>query len=72
MTKTHTIKTIEEYDENGKLARKTITETTEETNESASLGWSQLSSSSGTPIPVGQPFVYNTGPSGSTTTTRQD
>lgn len=32
MTKTHTIETIEEYDSNGKLIRKTTTETNEENN----------------------------------------
>ena len=32
MTKTHTIETIEEYDSNGKLTRKTTTETNEETD----------------------------------------
>ena len=35
MTKTHTIETIEEYDSNGKLTRKTVTETTEENNDPA-------------------------------------
>ena len=34
MTKTHTIETIEEYDSNGKLTRKTTTETNEETDQS--------------------------------------
>lgn len=44
MTKTHTIETIEEYDKDGKLTRKTTTETTEESNYSmtdyGNQGWS--------------------------------
>ena len=71
MTKTHTIETIEEYDENGKLVRKTAAETTEETNEPAPLYWGQWPSSSGTPISAGKPFIYNGGPCDSTTTTWQ-
>lgn len=35
MTKTHIIETIEEYDTNGKITRKTVTETTEENNDPA-------------------------------------
>lgn len=35
MTKTHIIETIEEYDANGKITRKTVTETTEENNDPA-------------------------------------
>ena len=35
MTKTHIIETIEEYDGNGKITRKTVTETTEENNDPA-------------------------------------
>lgn len=33
MTKTHRTEIIEEYDENGKLVRKTTTEETEESND---------------------------------------
>lgn len=35
MTKTHRTEIIEEYDENGKLVRKTTTEETEESNDPA-------------------------------------
>ena len=35
MTKTHIIETIEEYDANGKITRKTVTETTEENTDQA-------------------------------------
>ena len=32
MTKRHVVETVEEYDDNGKMTRKTITETDEEDN----------------------------------------
>lgn len=52
MTKTHIIETIEEYDTNGKITRKTVTETTEENNDPAPSytpqWWTPFSSSSPT------------------------
>ena len=59
MIKTKTVETIEEFDENGKLVRKTTTET-EETNDSPT----QYTYTSAPYIPpFGTGFRYNPGPS---------
>ena len=61
MNKTHRVETIEEYDENGKLIRKTVTEETEETDAQVptySPYWD-----------INQPYTNYTGTPDTTTTT---
>ena len=61
MNKTHRVETIEEYDENGKLIRKTVTEETEETDAQAPTYapyWG-----------IDQPYTNYTGTHDTTTTT---
>lgn len=74
MTKTHTIKTIEEYDKDGKLTRKTTTETTEESNYSltdyGNQGWSPYRPQY--PNYADKTIWHDNGPDVSTTTTAQN
>lgn len=74
MTKTHTIKTIEEYDKDGKLTRKTTTETTEESNYSltdyGNQGWSPYRPQY--PNYADKTICYDNGSGVSTTTTAQN
>lgn len=74
MTKTHTIETIEEYDKDGKLTRKTTTETTEESNYSLTdydnQGWSPYRPQY--PNYADKTICYDHGSDVSTTTTTQN
>ena len=70
MTKTHTIETIEEYDSNGKLTRKTTTETNEETDHPNHIydnfWWtSPLNSGPSDRVTMNRPYERS-GPQGST------
>ena len=68
MTKTHIIETIEEYDANGKITRKTVTETTEENNDPTPSYWPQWYST-GSPTWADQTITYcNSGSSRTTAT----
>lgn len=70
MTKTHTIETIEEYDSNGKLTRKTVTETTEENNDPAPTYWSQWGPTcTGSPINPSRIATHHNVPSDTITVT---
>lgn len=68
MTKTHIIETIEEYDANGKITRKTVTETTEENNDPTPSYWPQWYGT-GSPTWADKTITYCNSEGSRTTTT---